>query len=435
MNYEQISLNPDSLTITTVDRFSFDDFPDSFIYAKLDCVKGVFNDACINDFFSWIGILDKIDVDDLITKKSEGSFCGSVPHFIFKFNGIVVIVPKIYMYTLNEDQSAFTHKLPSINFEMKGQGLDYLRSLGLPVDTMFRDRSFVPSNLHYTRIDFAFDFINYKQEIVSQLIDYAMHNHTDKDRIILCNGRNDGALGYKVITSTSGSTFYLGSRQSNFLLRVYDKNRESKDIDTGLYTKANPYGSPDSWIRFELQCNHEKANDFAFIEGDLTGILKEIHDKYRLADHNTPAHRREEIPFWRDFMDWSKLPPIIQNANLAPEREAPEILLHKAMKRAVRPSVLTLEKQGIVGFIKYWVDYLYYISTIDGVSPELKQRALQNFNSQCKSLGLNFNSTRHIVVHPKGYLTIKLTSQDWHEVELFLDSYDPSSNNNYWTSL
>ena len=48
-----------------------------------------------------------------------------------------------------------------VQISMMGQGLDYLRSLGLDVDSDHSILRVVNSNFHVTRCDFAFDFVDY----------------------------------------------------------------------------------------------------------------------------------------------------------------------------------------------------------------------------------------------------------------------------------
>jgi hypothetical protein len=64
-----------------------------------------------------------------------------------------------------------------------------------------------------------------------------------------------------------GRTFYLGSRSSERMLRIYDKNAEQKIVDT------------ESWLRLELELKKVRANNAAYNIASAT-----FQEQYYIAE-------------------------------------------------------------------------------------------------------------------------------------------------------
>lgn len=319
MEFEQLKLSEDesvSIGISSDANFISLDDPildgQSFIYAKLDYYSAIFEDTSISEVIYWCGLGERGLKDEFFKAQSERS-SGYDDVFVFSYNGVQVDVSKFYLYNKEFDISAFDIPLPKIRLNISGKGLDYLRSIGFHVDEQFRDQSYLLERQHVTRVDFAFDFVNYKQDILDQLIEYVETNQTDSGRIVLM-GLTAGLRGS--VRKIDQKTVYIGATASDQLLRVYDKRMQNIDRQTGLYTGDDPYRSPGSWIRFELQLRNKRAHNMCCQPIDFTGVFRYLHDYYKFADLSTPAHRREPAAFWIEFMNWETLPPIIQNLQI-----------------------------------------------------------------------------------------------------------------------
>lgn len=96
-------------------------------------------------------------------------------------------------------------------------------------------------NGQVTRIDLAYD-------VLGQFIDIVdLYNEVKSGRCITPSKK------YSYIEGNSGQTLYIGSRQSERMLRIYDKAAET--------------GSPGHWTRFELEAKGAKARQFAHYIG------------------------------------------------------------------------------------------------------------------------------------------------------------------------
>lgn len=281
---------------------------DSFIACKLDWYTLMIEDHSINEVISWLG-LDEAFSDEFF-KSTMAKYFSFDDTFFFVYNGVCIQVKKFYLYNELESIKVFDKKLPSIRLDIRGSGLDFLRSQGVNVDDILTDPLYLLPGSHITRCDFAYDFINYKPEIIDQLINYCLTMHTPSGRILI-HGLSS-ALTYSVKLGNE-KTVYFGSSQSQQMLRVYDKRLQYIDIEQDVYIKDNPYNNPDSWIRIELQLRKAKAHKMCLSGSDFGGILHFILDYYQFSDTTTPAHRRELWQPWQDFVKSEDLPPIIQN--------------------------------------------------------------------------------------------------------------------------
>lgn len=292
-----------------LDDISLDEH--SYIACKLDWYTLMIEDHSINEVLAWIGLEDKCQ--DEFYKHQIERCSGFDEVFLFVYNGVSIEVRKSLIYDQLKDKSLFDKKLPKIRLDISGSGLDYLRSEHIDVDDILRDSTYLLDNSHITRCDFAFDFINYKPEIIDQLIHYCNNYHTAADRILIC-GLTAG-LKYSIKTGGQKSV-YFGSTGSDQLLRCYDKRLQYIDIESQVYIKDNPYHNPDSWVRIELQTRNLRAHKLCLGGSEFGGLLKYIINYYKFADTTTPAHRRELWQVWQNFVDYEALPPIIQNLQI-----------------------------------------------------------------------------------------------------------------------
>lgn len=283
---------------------------DERIYSKLDNVTIMFKDLSINK------ILEFIKCRELISEFLESWIqCYANLSDVIRFNyaGCVLEVRKGYLYGQNLSESTFSLTLPEIRLELTGQGLDFLRSRGINCESYFRNPTNYPgerSQFHLTRMDFAYDLINYSPELVDTLIKHIQDEKTDTDRVVIYS--QSSALRYSIKTGGE-KTVYLGSPSSSRLLRIYDKRLQYIDFRTGNYIKDNPYNNPKSWIRIELQTRRDEANKIGFASDmSMESVFKYVHDKYCFACGSTTYSRRP-CEWWSKLLDWSRIPQIIQN--------------------------------------------------------------------------------------------------------------------------
>lgn len=325
-----------------------------FIACKLDYYSCVFADTSISDVISWVGLGNGFK-DEFFKQQSERS-SGYDDVFVFNYNGVQIDVSKFYLYGKELNISAFDIPLPKIRLNIPGKGLDYLRSIGFECDTLFRDQAYYLDRQHVTRCDFAFDFVNYKGEIIDELIDYVATNQTDSGRIVICN--MSSSLRASVRTGDQ-KTVYFGATTSDQLLRCYDKRLQNIDRESNLYIGENPYNSPQSWVRIELQMRNKKAHNMLLNPIDFTGILHFITDYYKFADINTPAHRREQASFWVNFLNWETLPPIIQNLQNVQKLQTQREKVENSFPYWVCNFVLWLTDHRIEGLTAYINEWLH----------------------------------------------------------------------------
>ena len=121
---------------------------------------------------------------------------------------------------------------------------------------------------HFTRFDIAVDDLE-GYYTVSEVYDLL-----NREMYISSFRKYDYYVSKNVTGGRNGETVYMGSRQSNFFLRVYDKQLEQ--------------GVDFSWIRWELEIKHECADILAehllnnpiceVIFGTLNNFVRFIND-------------------------------------------------------------------------------------------------------------------------------------------------------------
>lgn len=281
------------------------------IFCKVDWVTMIFTDCSMNDVLKWLYLENC--VSDFIRNMYEVSR-GYSDIVKFLYNGICLETNK-FSYYGDQAEDVFDVVVPKLRLELSGSGLDYLRSLGVEMNEYRFIRPNLPegSTYHFSRIDFAYDFIDYQPTFLDELIDHCNKHQLPSGRVPLAS--THGAIKCKIVTGDR-KVCYLGSEQSDRFLRVYDKRLQSINRVTGTYVKANPYNNPDSWIRVEWQLRNLKAHDLALDSTqDFKSILKHIFDAYSMAD-GTVKRDRSVVDFWLRLFPWRDVESrIIQKAN------------------------------------------------------------------------------------------------------------------------
>lgn len=157
---------------------------------------------------------------------------------------------------------------------------------------------------HFTRIDVAIDDLGIKYFSVPEI-----HKYFD-DELIYGKFRNwDVNKGSKFDGKLRGYTVYVGSRESDVYLRIYDKMLE-QGIDV-------------PWVRWEFEIKHAKADVFAkqIIDNNNFGELAfGLLNEYMriIIPTSTRKTRCKSLDKWLDFIGNVKktklsLPPVVKS--------------------------------------------------------------------------------------------------------------------------
>lgn len=292
----------------------------SGIYSRIDYYSIVFNNMSFNEIMSYYKL--DYEFESLYNNIHKGSICFGVK-YILKVGDIQFVVPAHVIDRLIVEKvqvlDIFTYKFEVIEMICAGSGCSQLYerfvSMGVDPFEFFRiDPNFyclpLGGKCHLTRIDFAFDLVDYKPDFISRLTDFMLeaYNYTGNSRLSVY--KKTGSLQTKIVLG-GAHTIYLGT--GNKLLRIYDKRLEC--CRDGQWSEGSAlYGNCDSWIRIELQCRREWASKLAYGDGNAYSILKLIYRDYRFSDFTSKKNQKVVASFWDDLIDWEDC-TIIQNAN------------------------------------------------------------------------------------------------------------------------
>ncbi len=281
------------------------------VYQKLDYIKAIFRNCTINEVLDWVGL----DPNAFSSNFLESAYttldtCSIV--FRMEFNHILIQIKQADYDRLDKSGNLFVQNVANIDLIISGQGLDFLRFNGIDVDTLYRDESRWNPAWHFTRVDFAYDFINYRADFVEQFLKYCRENQTPGQRIV-CGSKKSFIWRYWDVRAMC---VWIGSRGSKRFLRAYDKRIEQSNFDTKTYVKPNPYGNPDSWIRIEWEVHDDVAQKLILDAAPMSAILKELFEYYDFQDvANTTERSRKTADFWFNLFDWNFLQSTVQNLN------------------------------------------------------------------------------------------------------------------------
>lgn len=284
------------------------------IFSKIDWFSFVFIDKSFNDIFEFLQINDLIDVDEFFEERYFQSYNFS-DNLAFRFYGIFFCVMGVNRYSNLDVNTFFDVVYPRIKVDISGQALDFLR--GYYIDTLknapgYMEKRFTDPdihehfNSHITRIDYAFDFLNYMPTVLDDMIEFIRSTKNDNDEYWVGFGKGHSAKCS--LRLFDQKTLYIGSSQSDKVLRVYDKllqSKTSKEV-AALY---ETYERPDSWIRFELQLRNDFSHNFALTGRTSEQVLKYLYDNYKFTFKGTPWL------LWQQLWRWEEIPSIIQNEN------------------------------------------------------------------------------------------------------------------------
>lgn len=408
MQFEQLSYFD---TVPTVNYETLDN--DGKVYCKIDWLTVMFFDCTLNHVLTWLKL------GDCVTDFCAGAYQQSRGYdevFKFVYNGVLLETSSFNFYGQDMDVSIFDTIVPKIRLELSGGALDYLRSIGIDMNSYRLVPPVLPDggSYHFTRCDFAYDFVNYKPEFVDRMIDHINVHKLPSERIPLASTK--GAIGVKVVTGGQ-KTIYLGSPQSDRMLRVYDKRMQYVDLATQTYKKPNPYGDPASWFRIEWQTRNMFANNLAHgvdqngLPADFRSILKDIFDRYAFADGTVNNHNtsRPVVDFWLELFEWEDLERrIIQNVKYV-QYDTPEEKAIKTFKTTqIRNFIYVYSLLGPVSFEKLINEYLLSLNSPDPVSVRRNLAFLNRLNEFQDYHVPTSASTAHGLVNVLGRLFFKI---------------------------
>ena len=288
---------------------------------KFDAFSCVFEQSSLNevtDFFQISNVSEGFWLDAAPSISSAAY--GNVVRFVFNF---IVFEVRLYEFQaalsalkLEGDQKidkVTDYIFSTIRVAMNGKGLDYLRSLEIPVEDLLTVQ--IPM-MHPTRVDIAFDFYNYGNKFLDDLCKFATQRSVNltPTGLISCLGV-PGGISFVAKNGANETTFYFGSKNSNKMLRIYDKYKERVNAGHGVFNETIRYQSSaekeveilkvNTWLRFEWQLRGLDALEKLYSEyrGCYgTAILKKIWEYYQIKRYNA----LKPLKFWREFFDPSQ---------------------------------------------------------------------------------------------------------------------------------
>lgn len=362
------------------------------VYPKLDWITLIFRGTTINHVLKWLNVDDTVNEFLRSLYRVDG---GLVPSFIFSYNHIRLEASQIGFFKSDPDTHMFDVVVPSIRLELSGEALDYLRSIGIEIyDYRFTQYDFGNGlvdvynceEVHCTRCDWAYDFVDYKPEFLDTFIDFLQSNSLPSGRVPLRSTKS--ALKYSLKLGAE-KTIYLGSGKSSKLLRVYDKKLQYFDEDLNVWKKA-PYGACDSWFRIEWQLRDQVAHSFLFSYEDgkyntYESVLRQIFENYAFGDASQDARYRKRNPvaFWSELLPWEELSNrIIQNAKFVRVKTRAERCDNYWKGSCIRNNILHSSFFGVEYEDEILEDYLkslhYYNDLIDPSTPRKRDQFMSD---------------------------------------------------------
>lgn len=297
------------------------------LLCKIDYYSSVWVSHSLRDVLKFLKLEDCLDFVlqdyNLVMVATTGN------QVKFSYNGIRIEVPFVDFVAIRRSIDEFVateevkdHKFSKIRLCLSGVPLDFLRQHFFS-DPQSRDVSLdeylrIPPdkfglNFHVTRVDFAFDFINYGKDFFAKAFPFLadFRNLTSSGRLSTV-GMGAGC-SFKPINTPNEKILYIGASNSDRYLRIYDKYLEVKARNYGEFNQPVYDISPfeiQSWIRVEWQIRAKNAMKYLYALpiGGVNyweAVLQEIVDFYEFRS----CRNKNPIPpkFWREFFNMDRL--------------------------------------------------------------------------------------------------------------------------------
>ena len=220
--------------------------------------------------------------------------------------------------------------------------------------------------MHVTRVDFAFDFLNYQfndEEDIIDKLNVFLYSGVKRDTgRVLIQGHKAG-IGYTRRFGSNERTIYLGSSGCDKILRIYDKKMERTGKNYGKFDECEYMEAcqVQNWIRVEWQLRNNWAEKILFSDNyECYAILKEIDEYYQLYR----ANDNSRVDFFHVFFNVdnirTRLSLHIQKSNFVSNGGEQ---CKNYIERNMRSILAFLMLHGVSGLQKMIQDYLDYLQT------------------------------------------------------------------------
>ena len=302
------------------------------------------------------------------------------------------------------------HKFSSIRLHISGTGLNQLRQIGINCEEYFRVS---PEDLdlpfHVTRVDIAFDFVNFKPEFIDQCFRFL-----DDPKKLTPSGRLavvalPGGMSFKTVRGDQ-KTIYIGAPTSERYLRIYDKLLERTKSNGGVFNDLDFDGKTTgikSWTRIEWQLRKEKAARILY--SDDTGmdlsifylkILREIFEFYSFRDCELTSSRDDHIEvaeFWKTFFNWQEIEKLNQSVilyNKIDPLQKNKNFIEGIARKQLLTYVMLYKESGLLLFLRDAFNDLMQPKK-DPVSEQIRKKKLSAFVKDLNNIcGGDLNSFR-----------------------------------------
>lgn len=240
---------------------------------------------------------------------------------------------KYHRSTPEEQKELLEHDF--IWLEMSGQGCRAFETYGNGnYDKLFELARNDPENIHITRLDIAFDDMTGVFDIDTICDETREEHFTSRIK------------KYQAIYSNGGNSVMFGSRQSNILIRIYDKAAE------------RGYNSADlHWIRLEIQLKDVNAMRFvSFLENDdLHNLFKSLLANYlsfKVPTNDSNKRRWPEATWWTNFLEKAIVISLWEKPGVDYNLSACERYVMKQAIGSIKALITIFGKEGFFKAIK-----------------------------------------------------------------------------------
>lgn len=297
---------------------------------KIDAFTGVFQDCTLQRVCEFLhinhlmeGFYEEVVPSYTTTVTGQAAvlnFCD----IIFMINGFEFNMAS----QLVGKNNLKVYKFSKIRIQLLGKALDFLRDTGLDVDSDSSPLRIPQPDFNLTRVDFAFDFVNYLNisgtDIFEKFDDFTRRksvNLSPSGRLLI-HGHASG-IGFSKHFGATERTFYIGSPTSDRVLRTYDKYLERTVANNGVFDNPFTFECSD-WTRIEWQLRNVQAIKIFYSPNfSPANILGEIYEFYNIYSANG-----YNFITWKKFFDpeviTEKLEFFLPNGNFVSKRERNE---------------------------------------------------------------------------------------------------------------